>query len=61
MFHGALPNTRVDGPACTRGREAGALSMLYLAGFGLILGMAAVAFFLKKRTSRGSTTLSIGH
>jgi len=35
--------------------------MLYLAGFGLILGMAAVAFFLKKRTSRGSTTLSIGH
>lgn len=35
--------------------------MLYLAILGLVVGMAAVAFFLKKRTERGSTTISIGH
>jgi hypothetical protein len=35
--------------------------MLYLAGVGLIVGMGVVAFFLKKRTERGSTTISISH
>ncbi len=34
--------------------------MLYVAGLGLICGMAFVAFVLKKRTEKGTSTITLG-
>lgn len=35
------------------------VSMIYLAGAGIMCGMGAIAFLLKKRSEKGNRTISI--
>ncbi len=47
-------------PNCRgRGRAPWEVQMLYVAGLGIICGTGFIVLFLKKRSDKGNTTISV--